>query len=336
MNSTLKAKHSITFLLPLFFLFAMPSLSSCYGFSPAKEVAKGIIFEEDFDSSKDWSLDGSVRKDCGTNCTDAPTNWDAYYAQPPVGNLSTVIGPIPGNVTAEQSKAFLAYYNNIKYSGGAELSKTFPVDYPELYLRVWIKTQPGWKTAPDSSIKLFRVIHYDRSGSAFKYFSGGSGAPMGLLNWGTSSRWRGEDGCYIPLLRCDPQETNYYCPQPPYNIDTPQKIKQGVSPGATGGFADGEWHRYDLHVKMNTPYGQDWNSDGVWEFWYDGVLVRSITDIKWKYPGSTVAIGWNTIQFGGNSDNQFGGEPTSQWVAFDGIVVSTAPLQEGYAVRPPK
>lgn len=319
-----------------FLIFTLFSflLSSCSG-GNGIVVGDSTIFYENFDSLPDWNASGSLNKDCGTNCTDAPLNWNNYFAVPAVGNLAVTIQPIPDG-SADHSggsakKAYVAYYNNVTYSGGAELSKTFPHDYPELYLRVWVKTQPGWKTAADSSIKLFRIIHYDRTGSAFAYFSKGNGAPMAGFNWATNSTYRGTDGCYIAWFRCDPQSPNYLCPQAPYNVDTVQRIKTGVSPRASGGFADGQWHRYDLHVKMNTKTntktGSTWNKDGVYEFWYDGNLIVSYTDVQWKYPGSDISIGWNTIQFGGNNLNPYTGN-NPQWAVFDDIVASTAPIPE--------
>ena len=148
---------------------------------------------------------------------------------------------------------------------------------------------------------------------------------MAGLNWATNARYRGEDGCYISWFRCDPQSSNYICPQPPYDVDTPQRIREGVTPGAPGGFADGQWHRYDIHVKMNTRNGSTWNRDGVYEFRYDGLPVVSYTNVQWKYAGSDPVLGWNTVQFGGNSSNPYiGTDP--QWVAFDDIVISTVPI----------
>lgn len=319
-------KTTLHIVLPLLSIvsFALPSHA-------------GVLFEETFDTQANWNATGSLNKDCGTpSCSDAPPNWNNYYSVPPVGSLASTIQSIPGQLNdhtgGTAKKAFVAYYTNVKYSGGSELSKTLPQDYQELYMRVWIRTQPGWQNAPDSSIKLFRMGHWDRTGSAFQYFPGGYGAPMGLFNWGTSSQWRGTDGCYIPLLRCDPQDSSYYCPQPPYDIDTPQRITAGVSPTAPGGYGDGNWHRYDLHLKMNTQTGSTWNKDGVYEFRYDGVLVRSITDLQWRYPGSNLGVGWNTIQIGGNSDNVYGGSSSAEWVAFDDLVVSTTPIPDDYVI----
>jgi len=174
---------------PVLLLICAPALVSL-----ASPSYANVIFEETFDQQADWNVTGALNKDCGINCTDAPPNWNNYYAIPAVGNLATTIRSIPDgsadHTGAATRKAYMAYYNNVQYSGGAELSKTFPTEYPELYLRAWIKTQPGWSTAPNSSIKLFRVIHYDRVGSAFAYFSGGNGAPMGGFNWATNATYR--------------------------------------------------------------------------------------------------------------------------------------------------
>jgi len=300
----------------------------------------GVIFEESFDAQPDWNVTGALNKDCGINCTDAPRNWNNYYAVPPVGSLATTIRSIPDgsadHTGRTAKKAYMAYYNNVQYSGGAELSKTFPQDYPELYMRVWIKTQPGWQTAANSSIKLFRAIHYDRTGSAFAYFAGGNGAPMAGMNWATNSTYRSTngipDGCYIAWFRCDPQSSNYYCSQSPYNVDTPQRMISGIAPDETGGFADGRWHRYDVHVKMNTQTGSTWNQNGIYEFSYDGIPVVSYTNVQWKYPGSNTGVGWNTVQFGGNNLNAYTGGSNPQWAAFDDIVVSTTPIPDNYVI----
>lgn len=312
-------------LLMLFYLFALALPS--YG---------GVIFEESFDAQPNWNTSGQYNGDCGTNCSSAPPNWNNHYSIPAVGNLATTIQPIPDgsadHTGGTARKAYVAYYNNVTYSGGAEISKTFSQDYPELYLRVWVKTQPGWKTAADSSIKLFRAIHYDRTGSAFAYFTGGNGAPMAGFNWATNATYRGTDGCYIAWFRCDPQDSNYYCSQSPYNVDTPQRLKTGVSPSAPGGFADGQWHRYDVRLKMNTQTGSTWNRDGVYELWYDGNLVVSYTNVQWKYPGSSTSVGWNTVQFGGNNLNSYTGGSNPEWAAFDDIVVSTTPIPANYVI----
>lgn len=297
----------------------------CYG---------SVIFETTFDNNADWNTNGSLNKDCGSpSCSDAPTNWNNYYAQPPVGKLSTTITAVPGggsdHTGGTAKKAFMAYYNNVKYSGGQELSKTFAQDYPELYVRVWIKTQIGWKTAADSSIKLWRIGHWDRTGSAFAYFAGGNGAPLAGLNWATNQAYRGKDANYITWARFDPQQSAYTPKYSPFNTDTPFDLTDGVAPNEPGGFADGAWHQYDLHVKMNTSLG---STNGIFEFWYDGKLIVSHKNMSWLMSGSNLSVGWNSIQFGGNSLNSYSGGSNPQWAAFDDIVVSTTPIPSGYVI----
>jgi len=310
--------------------------------TPSTTSAAGIIFQENFDSQLDWNTTGSLNADCGlVSCSKAPPNWTQYYSQPAVGNLGVLIQPIPNNGTDHTGgtarKALLAYYNNVTYSGAAELSKTFPAEYQELYLRVWIKAQPGWSTAGDSSIKMFRIGHWDRTGSAFAYFPGGNGAPMTGINWATSSNWRVTngvpDGCYISWFRMDPQETHYYPTTAPFNVDKAERLVSGVPPSGAGQFADGQWHRYDLHVKMNTQSGSTWNANGIYEFKYDGRVVVSYNNVLYKNAGSPVDLGWNTIQMGGNNLNEYIGGINPQWAAYDDIVVSTSPIPESYIPR---
>jgi len=76
---------------------------------------------------------------------------------------------------------------------------------------------------------------------------------------------------------------------------------------------------------MNTQTGSTWNQDGKWEFWLDGKLIRSITNIQWRYSGSSLRVGWNTIQLGGNSDNQYSGGSNPQWAAYDDAGWSSMP-----------
>lgn len=315
-------------------------LSCCLGAILTHPCHGAVLFEETFDSQQDWNTAGALNhKACDTlSCANAPPNWNNYYAVPPVGNASIMIRSLPdgsaNHGTRATGKALIAYYSNVKYSGGQELSKTFAQDYEELYVRVWIKTQSKWMTAHDSSIKLWRIGHWDRQGSAFAYFPEGDGAPLAGINWATNVTYRSTngipDGCYVTWARFDPQETAYYpAEKNPFWNDVPQRLLSGVRPDGAGGFADGQWHRYDVHVKMNTRTGDTWNRDGIYEFWYDGTLIRSEKTVNWRNSGSDSRVGWNTIQLGGNSDNQYAGD-TPQWIAFDDIVVSTTPIPAGY------
>ena len=294
----------------------------CYG---------GVIFEDNFDSKPDWNMDGSkVECNSGT-CSGAPENW-SYYRQ------TNGFGQITGRIfnqadhTTGSGKAYVIYSEsdpNINWPSESELSKVFSQDYPEIYYRVWMKTQAGWQSATSSQQKVARMAHYDRIGNVYENFSTGNMAPFFFLQWGTSS-YHGAD--YLPSFRCDPQSSNYYCPQYPYDNDYFTKFSDTIQPPtAQGLYGDGQWHRYDFHMKMNTQTGTSWNKDGSAEFWYDGVLKMSHNDVQWKYPGSDVAHGWNYVSIGGNASNTFASQG-EQWYAVDDVVESTTPIPADYVI----
>lgn len=328
-------------------------------FFVVKEAHAEIVFKDNFDTTPDWNTMGQFNGECALpSCSTAPKNWTNHYSNvTPSGpnNQTTVIGAIPDGgfdhtPNNDANKAYRGYFTNVYWSsgGGAELSKTLSSDYPELYLRVWVKTQPGFQMGPNgvvgstASVKLFRISHYDRAGSAFGYFSGGTGAPMALLNIGRNDQYYPGDALNQFSYRCDPQGSVYQLCGGNY-VDTifgmPDRSRNGdfsfymspnasdISPSDPGGYADGQWHRYDMRVKMNTSVSR---ADGIVQVWYDGNLIRDDRGVQWGHSGSDGISGWNTVQFGGNSNNSYTGSP--QWIAYDDIVVSTTAIPDDYVI----
>lgn len=94
----------------------------------------------------------------------------------------------------------------------------------------------------------------------------------------------------------------------------------GQMPGTRPIFATsdaGQWRCVEGRVKLNTP-GQ---SDGAFEFWIDGQLESSRTDLDWR--GSWTAYGINAVFFE-NYWNE--GSPVEQKRWFDDIVIATVPI----------
>jgi hypothetical protein len=305
-----------------------------------------VIFEDNFDSTPDWNTRGENNRDCGSwsngtnNCTSAPANWTNYYILSPHGGS---IEPVPDG-TADHTggtarKVYLAKYTNVMYSGGAELVKVFPNNYPELYFRFWAKAQPGWQQATTSSLKFSRLVHFDKTGSAFTYFSSGYSAPMAGFNWSSNESYYPGRSLHIPWYRCDPQATVYQAcggsytdtigGMPVRSRDTDYQFYTTPSGyfTASGNPADGQWHRYDFYVKMNTSTS---SSDGIYKIWYDGTLIRNDTTVRWAQSGSDGISGWNSITLGGNSDNQV--STSSEWIAYDDVVASTTPIPDNYVI----
>jgi len=317
---------------------------------PPNFARAGVVFQTTFDDIANFSTVG----DCGTwsggvsQCGSAPAGFSNYYT--PSGGS---IGPIPGGLAdhtgGTAKKAWMAYYPNAVYSGGSFLSKTLNTDYPELYARFYMRVDPNWYQATtgqgDSTAgsKVIRIDHFDRTGEAFQYFSGGYGAPIADMNLSANNTYYPNRALYTPAYRGDPQASFYQSipgtytdaifgmPARDRHTDFPMYMSASGAYNAAGNWGDGAWHKYDFHVKMNTHSGNTWNADGVWQIWYDGVLVFNDTGIQWTAAGSDGYTGWNTIQMGGNANNP-GGSFTSQWIAYDDLVVSTTAIPADYVI----
>ncbi|CAH2031402.1 glycosyltransferase [Trichlorobacter ammonificans] len=290
-----------------------------------------ILFEENFDAQPDWNVTNSYTAECAGACATAPPNWSNYRTVPgtaalanPTGSIRRLPGSLPDH-GGGTGKAYIVYNQSVagvNWPGDATLVKVLPRDYPELYIRFWIRTQDNWQTVPNAQSKIFRAYHWDRTGNLFQFFSTGTVNPAYIWDWSTNSA---NSATYMNAYRCDPQETNYYCTAPGVPSYQLNDYYQRWGNGPAGNvYADGRWHRYDVHLKMN----DIGSNNGILEWWWDGVLIESRRDVQWKgATGSDPVIGWNTIAIGGNSNNTFSGAvPADQWYAIDDLVVSSTPL----------
>jgi len=305
-----------------------------------------VIFEDNFDSHADWrprSTSGYVVCDYGEDCTTKlpPIGWTHFRSAelwPGPTNQDTV--RITNQADRNGSgKAFIVYNESNKGASGdgwgadGQLTKLLDKDYQEIYVRVWVRTQAGWKwpSESDMMIKMIQLYHFDRKGSIYNAFTGGVLAPIYVMDFKHSPKWGTR---YMNSLRCDPQETDYYCltSVPLDALFVPGDYK--IEPTGAGMMADGHWHRLDFHLRMNTFNGHIPNSDGIYEFSYDGKLKESHSNVQWKRIGSNSSIGWNVISLGGNAYNQYAGETdkAEQWYALDDIVVSTTIIPDNYVI----
>ncbi len=311
-------------IVPCLLLAALPSYA-------------GVVFEESFDASPDWNVNNIYKSECAGDCTTAPVNWSNYRTVPgtsalsnPTGSIRKLPGSLPDRTTGN-GKAYIVYnqsVSGVNWPGDSTLVKVLPQDHPELYVRMWIRTQANWKTVASAQSKIFRSYHWDRTGNLFQFFSTGTVNPAYIWDWATNGS---NNASYMDAYRCDPQETNYYCTTsgvPSYQLN--DYFYAWGSGAATTKYADAQWHRYDFHLKMND-IGKN---NGIMEWWWDGTLMERRSDAQWKAAsGSSASIGWNTIAIGGNSNNTFSGStPADQWYAVDDLVVSTTPIPADYVI----
>ncbi|NTW27222.1 MAG: hypothetical protein HGA36_02790 [Candidatus Moranbacteria bacterium] len=286
-----------------------------------------VIFEDNFNSHSDWQPrplendvapgGGVVACDFDETCTgvkSVPTDWTnfrttGWWWGPNYEDTIRITNQADHN---NNGKSFIVYNEaNSGASGdgwGADglLTKLFDQDYPEIYARVWLKTDPNWKWATnnDMMIKMFRVKHFDRVGSIYTGFPAGTLAPILLWDIKHSNSWGTR---WANASRCDPQETDYYCTTsvPGDNLFVAGNMT--IEPNEPGMPADGEWHQLDFHLKMNTYNSEtsSWSSDGIYQFSYDGVNRENHSNVLWKRTGSNESIGWNAFDLGGNAFNSY-------------------------------
>lgn len=180
-----------------------------------------------------------------------------------------------------------------------------PVDggtatYREVYWRVWIRMQPGWRNGGDSKLSRATVL---------------AGA-----NWSQAAIghvWTGGEG--NERLAIDPASgtDNAGAVRTRKYNDFPNLRWLGYATGATPVFAasrTGRWQCIESRMRLNDP-GQ---ANGVNELWIDGVLEARRTGLNWVGAYDNFAI--NAV-FLENYWND--GSPADQERHFDNFVVST-------------
>jgi hypothetical protein len=313
--------------------------------------AAGIIFRENFNGQSNWNINNEYAgQEVSPPTTKAPPDWSFFRSVPGAGGMSpcVAIRPLPDG-SADRSggagKSLVVYNESVSganWPGDGILGKYFgaTANYPELYVSFWLRTQAGWQTVAGAQSKIFRVMHWDGGDAIFQFFPSGQSAPIYLWDLATmgSSSSGANKASYQSAYRGDPQGSNYYLNnggQWYQTVDlffgwngkvgttlSDTVFRPWVNPGDPGIYADGQWHRYDFHLKLN----DIGSANGIMEFSYDGVLKESHYDVVWKTAGSRAELGWNCIAFGGNSNNTFSATPAEQWFAIDDIVVATAPI----------
>jgi len=319
----------------------------------------GVIFEENFDSQPNWNVNREVEGGCDYPCSKAPSHstmgtlqWNAFYIVPFSGSfahsIASIQAPPTGTDHSGGGKAFIGYHQssgnyggNGSWGGNSTLQVTLPQDYPELYARFWVKTQSNWQwdTTGTSMAKMFRIEHWDRTpGTTFEYFSTGHTAPAWVWMWYYSPTYGVRK---MNAYRCSPQSSDYYCPSNAYSSDggDGNSPDAAIWPGTTysdtpskpGLWSDGNWHRYDVHIKINSAPGAN---DGVIEYRWDDNLIWQRNNLQWMSANTTDPANrnWNIVAIGGNTDYVFGSGDAEQWYAIDDVVVSTTPIPDNYVI----
>lgn len=345
----------------------------------------GVIFRDNFDDHSDWqpeqlltkdyavgngAIDGTARCSAtseGIGCPNGKAMYFGYYvamsAWPDYkGNNTLNISSF--NARGGVGKALTLWMEPIdatrcdggsKWCSDGQLSIALPKPYNDLYVRYYIKFQPGWRWNSTQGVgaagKFLRVSHFhDIKGVAtYKFFKSGNHFPLFILDLTNQTYFVGDGSDPFAEVHMHPRfQSVYYGDK---NIPTPdflvnwdfERIRVGTGGTGYNGhitfdefLSDGKWHMIVLHLKGNSKMGV---ADGMYELTIDNDVIVSRNNIAWagsySDPDCTNCVkppqdfvGWNWVSIGGNMYN--GVYPSNvreeQWYAIDDLVISDEPL----------
>lgn len=321
-------------------------------------AAQGLIFEESFDDLPETTAsDGITAALESAGWTYRRRGGDAggphYTSEPGNGDVYEITGAIPEALRGGAGKAFVARRESYSLNDGSAgwnsdgiLVKVLETGLSEIFVRFFIKFQPGWTSAGQS--KLFRIASLDPGGSPFSFFADGDSAPIFLWDYGYSAYGLRN----FLSFRADPQESNYFVTAPapvelpramssgdiPCNFD--QDIRdlgdgtanpitlidkttgQVIQPGnITHAQVYGDtWNKVEFHLKMNSAPGA---MDGVCRQWVNDQLCFRNTKFPWMGTNSPGGRLWNYVAIGGNDNfNSYpNGQKAQEWYAIDDLEI---------------
>ncbi|MGV3503207.1 MAG: hypothetical protein ACO1O1_05830 [Adhaeribacter sp.] len=178
-------------------------------------------------------------------------------------------------------------------------------DYQEIYWRVDVRLQPGWQGGGGDKLTRVTAMQTDRWAQG----------AIGHL-------WSGNKN-NSPYLVLDPAsgiDAQGRLQAVSYN-DFPHLRWLGNQKGNIDLFSEanaGKWFCVEAHIKLNTPG----LSDGVFEYWINGSLQASSTNLNWhgSWDAQPASYQLNVIML----ENYWNsGSPVKQERYFDNFVIST-------------
>jgi hypothetical protein len=318
----------------------------------------GVLFSEDFDGQSDWTI---TQHDKGTSDyisewdgSNVPSGWTSYWLESShcssPGYNSMYVDQYAGYPEDTESSRggsgkCLTFWDESCYAGWeseAMLGVDLGQEYSEIYVRFYIKLgyqvdDDPYETRSEVQHKLGWVSHWDGNVNPYLGFATAEETqPKAVNGWSTS-----QDALdYYNAPRCfcgNGGGTDcYYCGDgaysgtPEYDY-TPWCCADQIDFAAdlAAWLNDQEWHCMEFRWKMNTYGGSSFNSDGIHQFWLDGVLKGTWSAIPYNMDGAPTSPvrGFRHVGFGGNNNNRWtdscSGTGCEQWWAIDDIVVST-------------
>ena len=185
--------------------------------------------------------------------------------------------------------------NNV--SGGLRIAFNSPQS--ELWIRWYMRYEQGFEWNP---LVQDKILYIDVGTHPFLIFG---------YNW--------------------PDEIQFSADGNPYSVGTGNGwntiMVNGTTDARGNKRSDGQWHLYEIHIKMDTNGG-----NGIGEVWIDGIKRFFRSDMD--FGSQTGKIGWSHIAIGEN--NQIPTTTRCMYVDFDDIIISTTgPIGGGVDAQAP-
>ena len=255
------------FKLLIIFIFVFPTDA----FSEITFDANGK-WETSFDYPEECSIRGvDNQTNCG-NVQNDGTNWNWGGGTIRDGNTYTQAvadANYPGGGGGLGAR-FWNYDGHNTQSGPIRVS--FPNPQKELWIRWYMRYQEGFQWRSSEGGTLHR-IHYNKT---LYLRTGASGADVIPGLWD-----------YFQFRAQGDPKGNWSYPGGGWN--------DSFGPG----HSDGQWHCFEVYIKMNSSLG---SSDGLMRWWVNGVLYAEQTDIRYDNNNATSHEGFTYFTFNNNQN----------------------------------
>ncbi|MEK7634841.1 MAG: hypothetical protein AAB446_00170 [Patescibacteria group bacterium] len=348
----MKTKNKILICLPVIFL----------GFFLFANTSKAVVlFEDSFDSQADWTRE---QPNSGTESYTPPTDWTDAWHESSIFTKSSTLGTKgeptmsirngAGYTYGGTGKAFVYHHEAGEDSfcapfewcsdgltGKSLVGTNWTQGYDEIYIRFRMKLQPGWqwKTSTTGSMKMLHVSHYSGTGSLHDFHSLNENKPRMVAVLQRDVDWQRVrlmtlDSALPPIA---PSEYYYDPYNQVYTGEGDPGDTQGCQWGTQNCIQAGVWHTYEFRLKMNSAMDV---ADGIMQFWVDGVMEGSKTNINWVSENNVggdanpANYRWNYVWLGGNNYNGYTSRSalSEQWYAIDDFVISTTYVGPDYII----
>ena len=288
------------------------------------------IFTEDFDSLPNQPIigqcvyEGHPGKPEGA-CDTVPTNWDFIYTSSknktnPPAEIMNGIDKVGGKALRVYDES---YGDNNSWGHDVQLAKHFsPNQYPELWVSLWIKFNPDLNTNGLSAAKIFRMGHYNP-----KVIDGTTATSIVNTNNKTNEGPTTSGLVFYDIKRVNNTHYRHKIAMrggPSYKIaftynfeefEIRDKNGEVSDKSWSATFGDGQWHRYEVGMIMNSSPGV---KDGKVLVYLDGIYQGGKNNVPWLQSGHDPDVtGFNMFTIAGNADFLWDGQSNAEQHFYD-------------------